>query len=122
MKTQDGHLYWNNRGHITCFVHAPYPVSDTWLSERWERVPDDVAQTNRLSCEICGFVSSPPLAQSVAADSGRGSRRWRIRTNCEYTIEIEAADAEEAIEKAGHVDFDQHWIRAWAPMEVDEEA
>jgi hypothetical protein len=51
-----------------------------------------------------------------------GLKPFLIRQNCEYSIEIEAADAEEAIEKAGHIDFDQHWTQAWSPMEVDEEA
>ncbi len=49
-------------------------------------------------------------------------KRFLIRANCEFSIEVEAADAEEAIEKAGHIDFDQHWTHAWAPLEVDEEA
>jgi len=49
-------------------------------------------------------------------------KRFLVRANCEYSIEVEAADAEEALEKASHIDFDQHWTHAWAPMEVDEEA
>jgi hypothetical protein len=49
-------------------------------------------------------------------------KRFLVRTNCELSIEVEAANAEEAIEKASHIDFDQHWTQAWAPMEVDEDA
>lgn len=48
-------------------------------------------------------------------------KRFLVRTSCEYSIEIEAANADEAMEKASHIDFDQHWTQAWAPFEVDED-
>lgn len=122
MKTRDGHLYWNNWGHINCSLHAPYSGSDTWLMERWERVPVEVVQAKGFKCETCGFMPSPAQARPLVPTLGRRSRRWRVRANREYSIEIEAVDAEEAIEKAGHVDFEQPWTQAWAPLEVDEEA
>jgi hypothetical protein len=43
-----------------------------------------------------------------------------VRTNCEYSIEIEAESREQAVEKAEHIDFEQHWTQAWAPMEAEE--
>jgi len=43
-----------------------------------------------------------------------------VRTNCEYSIEIEAGSREEAVEKAGHIDYEKHWTQAWAPMEAEE--
>ena len=48
------------------------------------------------------------------------NKRFLVRTNCEYSIEIEAATADDAIEKAGHLDFEQHWTQAWAPMEAED--
>jgi len=48
-------------------------------------------------------------------------RRFLIRTNCEYTVEVEAASAEEALEKAADLDIGQRWTQSWAPFEVDED-
>lgn len=47
-------------------------------------------------------------------------KTFLVRTNVEYSIEIEADSAEEAVEKAGHIDFEEHWTQAWAPMEAEE--
>jgi hypothetical protein len=47
-------------------------------------------------------------------------KTFLVRANCEFSIEIEAKNAEEAIEKAGHLDFEKHWTWAWAPMEAEE--
>ena len=46
--------------------------------------------------------------------------RFLVRTNCEYSIEIEAATPDEAMEKAQAIDVAE-WGQAWAPIEVDEE-
>jgi hypothetical protein len=51
--------------------------------------------------------------------TGEPPKRFLVRTSIEYSIEIEAADADEAIEKASHLDFDQHWTQAWAPFEAE---
>jgi hypothetical protein len=48
------------------------------------------------------------------------TRTFVVRTNCEFSIEIEAESAEKAVEKAGHIDFEKHWTQAWAPMEAEE--
>ena len=53
-------------------------------------------------------------------DSCPTVKRWLVRVNCEYSIEIEAPNADEAIEKAGHIDFEQHWIQAWSDFEAEE--
>jgi len=53
-----------------------------------------------------------------APDPGR---RFLIRTNCEFTVEVEAASAEEALRKASRLDYDEHWTQSWAPMEVDDD-
>lgn len=47
-------------------------------------------------------------------------KAYVVRTNCEFSIEIEAKSAEEAVEKAEHIDFELHWSQAWAPMEAEE--
>ncbi len=120
MKTQDGHLYWNNWGHINCSLHAPYSGSDTWLMEQWERVPVEVVQAKGFKCEACGFAPPSESNRPVPSDSDGRPKRFLVRTNCEYSVEVEAASAEEALEKAGDLDFEQHWTQAWAPMEVEE--
>ncbi len=47
-------------------------------------------------------------------------QRFTVRTNCEYSIEIEAESEEEALAQAEKLDVDT-WEQAWAPMEVEEE-
>lgn len=50
-------LYWNESGQVNCAVHAPYQGSDTWVSERWQRVPSVVFGTGGRprfrGCEVC---------------------------------------------------------------------
>lgn len=48
-------------------------------------------------------------------------KRFLVRTSCEYSIEIDAADAKEAIKKASQLDFEEHWALDWAPFEIDED-
>jgi len=56
----------------------------------------------------------------IACSAPLPERRFIVRTNCEYAIEIEAATAEEALEKAGDLDLDERWTQAWAPFEAEE--
>jgi len=60
----------------------------------------------------------PPAAPP---NGGGPPRRFLVRTSCEYSVEIEAADPQEAIEKAGEIDFERHWTQAWAPFEAEEQ-
>lgn len=46
--------------------------------------------------------------------------RFVVRTNCEYSIEVEADNADEAMAKADKIDV-ADWQQAWAPFEADEE-
>ena len=53
-------------------------------------------------------------------DSQSSSQRhFLIRKNCEYTIMVDAPTAEEALEKASHIEF-KCWDEAWAPDEAEE--
>ncbi|MEW6048084.1 MAG: hypothetical protein AB1609_16690 [Bacillota bacterium] len=45
--------------------------------------------------------------------------QYLVRTNCEYSIVIEAASADEAMEKAQAIDVEE-WSQAWAELEVEE--
>jgi hypothetical protein len=45
-------------------------------------------------------------------------RRYQVRTNCEYVLEIEAGSAEEALAKAEKIDTAE-WDQAWAEMEAE---
>ena len=42
---------------------------------------------------------------------------FEVRMNCEYVTEVEAASAQEAIEKAEKLD---DWIESWSPTEAEE--
>lgn len=45
-----------------------------------------------------------------------------IRTNCEYSIQIDdVASAEEAMKKAEKIPVEAEWEQAWAPWEVTDE-
>ncbi len=57
----------------------------------------------------------------VACSAPLPERRFLVRTSIEYSIEIEAADAEEAIKKASQLDFNEHWAQDCAPFEIDED-
>lgn len=46
--------------------------------------------------------------------------KFVVRTNCEYSLEVEAASEDEALAKADAVDC-AAWMQAWAPMEIDED-
>jgi len=43
-----------------------------------------------------------------------------VRLNCEYSIEIEAEDADGAMDKASEVDC-ADWNQAWSVIEAEEE-
>jgi len=43
-----------------------------------------------------------------------------VRTNCEYSIEVEADNENEAMSKADKIDV-ATWTQAWAPYEVEED-
>ncbi|MEW6048299.1 MAG: hypothetical protein AB1609_17790 [Bacillota bacterium] len=45
--------------------------------------------------------------------------QYLVRTNCEHSIVIEAASADEAMEKAQAIDVDS-WSQAWAVVEAEE--
>ena len=45
-------------------------------------------------------------------------RRFEVRTNCEYVLQIEADSAEEALAKAEKIDLDE-WDQALAEMEAE---
>ncbi len=45
--------------------------------------------------------------------------KYLVRTNCEYSILIEADDEDQAMEKAGHIEY-KLWQEAWAPFEAEE--
>lgn len=45
--------------------------------------------------------------------------QYLVRTNCEYSIEIEAASADEVMEKAQAIDVEE-WGKAWAEVEAEE--
>lgn len=44
---------------------------------------------------------------------------WIVRTNCEYSIFIEAATAEEAMQEAEGIPVSE-WDKAWASYEAEE--
>ncbi len=41
-----------------------------------------------------------------------------VRTNCEYSIEVIADSADEAMELASDIDY-EHWNQAWATYEAE---
>ena len=44
--------------------------------------------------------------------------KYVVRTNCEYSLEIEAASEEEALHQADKIDV-EYWAQAWAPYEAE---
>ena len=46
--------------------------------------------------------------------------RFIVRTNCEYSLEVEAETPEKAMEKAQTQDI-ATWNQAWAPAEAEEQ-
>ena len=48
----------------------------------------------------------------------RPLRRFLIRTNCEYSLEVEARDADEAMSMADKIDVGE-WNQAWASVEAE---
>ena len=48
------------------------------------------------------------------------TRRFLVRIHCEYSLQVEAADAEEAMKKAEKIDLSE-WAQAWAETEAEEE-
>lgn len=58
---------------------------------------------------------------TIACCAPLPERRFLIRTSCEYAVEVEAESAEEALEKASRLVYDEHWTQSWAPFEVDED-
>lgn len=45
---------------------------------------------------------------------------YTVRTNCEYSITIEAASAGSAEQLASKIDLAE-WDQAWAPIEAEED-
>lgn len=64
-------LFWGERGHIACEKHAPYRGSDTWVWERWSRMPKPAqAEFQALTgkpaiCETCASHTKRPNAEQV---------------------------------------------------------
>lgn len=50
MKTE---LYWSEQGMVGCEDHIPHKGTDTWIWDRWERVPA-TKDCRELKCETCG--------------------------------------------------------------------
>jgi len=45
---------------------------------------------------------------------------WVVRLNCEYSLEVEADTADEAMAEAEKLDVAE-WEQAWSPIEAEEE-
>lgn len=45
---------------------------------------------------------------------------YLVRTNCEYSLEVEARSKDEALALAGQKAVSS-WGQAWAPMEIDDD-
>lgn len=52
--------------------------------------------------------------------SDKKLRRFLIRRNCEYSIEVDAETEEEAINEANSNPLDE-WTQAWSPTEVEDD-
>ena len=47
--------------------------------------------------------------------------RYMVRTNCEFSIVVEADDEDAAVLVADTIDTrDDRWTKAWAPLEAEE--
>ena len=52
-------LFWSQQGAIACGDHIPYPGSDTWVWDRWQRMTDAERQAFQAEagrparCETC---------------------------------------------------------------------
>ena len=46
-------------------------------------------------------------------------KSFLVRTNCEYSIEVEAEDADKAVVEANKTDV-KDWTQAWAEAEAEE--
>lgn len=44
--------------------------------------------------------------------------RYLVRTNCEYSIEVDAASEKDALRKTEAIDFNE-WAQAWSPLEAE---
>lgn len=64
-------------------------------------------------------LTAPGTWSARECKRGENMPRFLVRTNCEYSIEIEAANADEAIEKAQAIDVEE-WSQAWADVEAEE--
>lgn len=50
------------------------------------------------------------------------AKTYTVRINCEYVIEVEADNDQEAILKADKISLDSdEWTEAWSTYEVEEE-
>ena len=49
----------------------------------------------------------------------RPPKKYLVRDNCEYSLEVEAESAEKAMELASKIPHSD-WSQAWAPREVEE--
>ena len=51
-------------------------------------------------------------------------KRYIVRTNCEYSLEIEAKDVRDAIQKAreSFCDDPDEWNESWSPFDAEEES
>lgn len=47
-------------------------------------------------------------------------KRFLVRKNCEYSLEVEADDEDEAFREAAKVP-DSNWTQAWSVVEAEEE-
>lgn len=54
-------LFWDQRGHIACGEHTPFPGTDTWEWDQWSEVPVEALEEwrhmdtggDRMECETC---------------------------------------------------------------------
>ncbi len=47
-----------------------------------------------------------------------GDKRYLVRVNCEYSLEMQGDDPQMAMDKAQRIDV-ASWIQAWSPIEAE---
>ncbi len=65
------------------------------------------------------YDGAPGCLSCAEKASAVKKKRFEVRGNCEYVIEVEAETADEALAKANKIDMED-WSQAWAPNEVEE--
>lgn len=89
-------LFWSNRGHVACRIHAPDPQSDRWQTEAWCPIPESANGRHGLvhQCPSC-------------APNGRSHRHVHRRVGSSpqpvrHPVSLTSDSARNEVARGGH--------------------